>query len=323
MAVRLLSLAPAIERAYGDNAADDDLPYKRKPFSRTTGRNATNEFDYDYSHNSLGFRDVEHAVAKREGTFRILGLGDSFTYGIGVPFEESYLYRLEALLNDRAGARSKVEIIKAGMPRYFPEPERMLLERYGPQFRPDLILVGFLPNDVVDTHLGLDAVTVDKSGHLKTREAEALGRWATGAYLYCHSCRILLGKYVSWRMDGKFQPQTSQIYQAGGFHEKDWVKVEQEYDKMAALAASIGARLFVFHIPQRGPWTEKHRYPAARLSEWAKTRNVGFADLLPPMARGSASERLYYEQDGHCTTAGHALIARELFGELIERKIIR
>jgi hypothetical protein len=323
MAVRLLSLAPAIERGYGDNAADGDLPFKRKPLSRSRGRNATNEFDYDYRHNSLGFRDVEHALVKKEGTVRILGLGDSFTYGVGVPFEETYLYRLEALLNDRAGTHSKVEIIKAGIPRYFPEPERMLLERYGSQFRPDLILVGFLPNDVVDTHLGLNAVTVDKSGYLKTREAQALGRAGTVAYLHCHFCRVLLRKYVSWRIESKYQPQGSQIYQEGGFHERDWIKVEQEYDKMAAIAASIGAGLFVFHIPQRGPWTEKHRYPAARLAAWAKTRNVGFADLLPAMEHASASKRLYYEQDGHCTPAGHALIAQELHRRLIEQKIIR
>ena len=322
VAVRLLSLAPPIERAYDYNAADGDLPYKRKPFSRSRGRNVTNEFDYDYRHNSLGFRDVEHAIVKKEGTFRILGLGDSFTYGVGVPFEESYLYRLEALLNDRTGTHSRVEIIKAGTPRYFPEPERMLLERYGWQFRPDLILVGFLPNDIVDTYLGLNAVKVGESGYLKTREAEELGRLGTEAYLYCHSCRIVLRKYVSWRIEKKYQPQGSQIYQEGGFHERDWVKVEQEYDKMAAIAASIGAGLFVFHIPQMGPWTEKHRYPTARLSAWAKARNVGFADLLPALARHSAPQRLYYEKDGHCTPAGHAVIAEALYRQLIDRKII-
>jgi hypothetical protein len=90
-----------------------------------------------------GFRDVEHAREKPSGVFRILGLGDSFTYGALSPFEKSYLYRLEEALNRRPGTHPRVEIIKAGVSRYFPEPERILLEHYGVPFSPDLILVGF------------------------------------------------------------------------------------------------------------------------------------------------------------------------------------
>ncbi len=45
-----------------------------------------------------------------------------------------------------------MEIIKAGIPRFFPRPERLLLEHEGHTFQPDLILVGFVPNDVMDTY---------------------------------------------------------------------------------------------------------------------------------------------------------------------------
>lgn len=322
MVVRLLTLAPSLEGQYSGNVKDVDLPYRRKPLSRRTGRNETNEFDYDYQHNSFGFRDIEHTITKAEGTFRILGLGDSMTYGIGVPFEDTYLYRLEKMLNDRAGDHPRVEIIKTGIPRYFPEVERMLLEKYGVQFQPDLILVGFLPNDVIDTYLGLDAVKVDQSGYLKTREAEELGQLGMQVYRYCHLCRLVLRKYVSWQIEKKYRPRRNELFQDGGFHETDWIKVEHEYVKMAAIAASTGARLVIFHIPQKGPWAQKHGYPALRLSAWAAKRNVSFADTLPAMERTSAQQRLYYEKDGHCTSAGYAVIAQELYRHLTEHHII-
>jgi lysophospholipase L1-like esterase len=322
IAARSLALAPPLEGQYSDNVRDVYLPYKRKPLSRKMGRNETNEFDYDYQHNSFGLRDVEHAIIKREGTFRILGLGDSFTYGVGVPFEDTYLSRLEERLNNRAGAHPRVEVIKAGIPRYFPEPERILLEKYGVQFQPDLILVGFLPNDVIDTYLGLDAVKVDQSGYLKTREAEELGQLGTQVYQYCHLCRVPLRSYVSWQIERKYRPRANELFQDGGFHERDWVQVEREYDQMVEIAASIGARFVILHIPQKGPWTEKERYPAVRLSSWAATRNVGFVDLLPAMERASSRQRLYYETDGHCTPAGQAVIAQELYKHLTDHNII-
>lgn len=182
LAIRLLSLAPPIESSHGSYVSDPDLPNRRKPLSRITGRNSSDEFNYDYQHNSFGFRDSEHDPVKAKGTFRILGLGDSFTYGIGVTFEETYLYRLEAMLNRRAGSHPRIEIIKAGIPRYFPETERILLEKYGAQFQPDLVVVSFLPNDVVDTYLGLDAIVVDNRGYMQTREAKVLGRFAPDVY---------------------------------------------------------------------------------------------------------------------------------------------
>ena len=321
-AIRLLGVGPRLPREYGNNVSLGSLLYKPKPLSRIAGRNNTDEFDYDYRHNSFGFRDVEHDIVKTKTTFRILGLGDSFTYGAGVGFEETYLYRLEKMLNSRTGEHPKVEIIKAGIPRYFPESERILLEEYAPLFQPDLVMVGFLPNDVIDTYMGLDAVMVDEGGYLKNREAAGLGRLGAQVYRYSHVGRIVIDRYVAWKIAKKYQPRSDEIFQAEGFHETDWALVEQEYGKMAAIANSVHARFVIFHIPQKGPWSEKHRYPGARLSAWATTRSATFADMLPAMERASALNRLYYEKDGHCTPAGHATIADELYRYLTDHQFI-
>lgn len=180
-------------------------------------------------------------------------------------FEDTYLRRLERALNSRDGHHARVEIIKAGIPRYFPEAERILLESDGLSYAPDVVVVGFLPNDVNDTFDGLDAITTDASGYLRTREAAELGPWAIWSYQWCHLCRTALGGYVTWRTEHHNRPPDQDTYRADGGHEKDWRRVEEEYARMAALSRSAGARLVILNIPQRGPWPEFRRYPAVRL----------------------------------------------------------
>jgi lysophospholipase L1-like esterase len=320
LAARALSLAPAASAAYRDYAPDTYLPFRPKPSTRTVGR--THEFTYDYRHNTYGFRDVEHAIEKAKGTFRILGLGDSFTYGVGVAEDETYLAQLEAMLNAREGTHPRVEIIKAGIPRFFPEPERILLEKYGLAFRPDLVIVGVLPNDVIDTYFGLAAVTVSPSGYLMTREAGELGTLAMLVYRHSHAGRLLLKWYVDWQVARKYRPRHDEAFQRGGFHEEDWQTMEREYARMAAASASVGARLLLCHIPQKGPWTPRHAYPGERLGAWARGQDVHFVDVLPAMQESVPRGPLYYEDDGHCTRAGHAVIAQELYAYLTNNRLV-
>ena len=315
--VRATSLAPSIPTGFGTFVADGSLPFIPSPLSHDSG--STAEFRYDYRHNSIGFRDSEHALAKVAGTVRVLGLGDSFTYGVGAAFDESYLARLESMLAGRPGTHAKVEVIKAGIPRYFPEAERALLERYGLQFRPDVIVVGVLPNDVVDTHFGMDAVTVDTSGYLKTREAKQLGAWGARLYRSSHLGRLVLRAYMNRSLR---IPPDREIYRSGGPFEADWLTMEREYSRMAQLADSIGARLVLVHIPQRGPWGPESDYLPARLSQWAGAHGAQFLDVLPVMRRAPNPGQLYYPADGHCTPAGYAVVADALFEYLMRERLL-
>ncbi len=317
LVVRLFALATPLRPVFGNYVTDPHLPFRPRPFSRDTGHAA--EFAYDYQHNSFGFRDIEHDLVKPSDTFRVLGLGDSFTSGVGATFEEAYLSGLQEKLDQRTDDHPKVEVIKAGIPRYFPEAERILLEQDGVKFQPDLVLVGVLPNDVADTYLGLDAVTADPSGFLKTREATALGAFGSLVYRYSHLGRLVLRVY----MDRHGQPHYWDMFKEGSFHEKDWVKMEVEYGKMKALTDSTGAKLVLIHIPQRGPWTEESRYLPRRFSAWAASHGVYFLDVLPAMEHNPAPDRLYYPKDGHCTPAGYAVIADTLFKYLADQGLVR
>ncbi|HCU80680.1 MAG: hypothetical protein CL789_02975 [Chloroflexi bacterium] len=302
---------------YGSNVSDKYLPYKPKPLSIIAGTSTSQEYSYNYEHNSFGFRDVEHILRKDHGVFRILGLGDSFTYGVGAEIEDTYLFVLETMLNDISPAREKFEIVKAGIPRYYPHVQRILLEHYGIHYEPDLIIIGFVPNDVIDTHYGLDAIVLDRSGYLKTRVANDMG--ALGNFLYnnSHFLRIVLKRVTAYRMSQIYNPKWEEVFVENGHHEDDWIAIENEYTKIVEIANGIGADVLIVHIPGKGPWDDSHKYPSERLSAWAKSNEVGFVDVLPAMKVESSQSDLYYAIDGHANASGHAVIAQQIYDYLV------
>jgi hypothetical protein len=210
-----------------------------------------------------------------------------------------------------------VEIVKAGVPRFYPETERMLLEHYGLAYEPDLVVVGLTPNDVSDTVFGVDAVTTDASGFLKTRDAKALGSVGQWLFLNSHAARIALGDYIRRRSAARHPVRSEEFFRQDGFHEKDWRRIEGEFTRMRSLAAQAGARGFVvLCIPHRGPWADNAGYPARRLGTWAGGNDALVVDALPRFRAVDGHQRLFWDRDPHCTPAGYRLVAEALFDGL-------
>ncbi len=92
---------------------------------------------------SKGLRDVEHGSEKTG--VRILGLGDSVTFGAGVEFEHTYLRLLEKKLLANG---YKVDIVKTGVNGYEFEQEYRYFFEEGYKFHPDIVTVGVVLNDV-------------------------------------------------------------------------------------------------------------------------------------------------------------------------------
>lgn len=327
LVVRVLGLAPGVPEEYSAFIEGEYLPYKPKPNSIVRGRSLSDEFDYKYVHNSVGFRDVEHTQEKSAGVFRIFAVGDSFTYGAGVQFEETYLCQLEKMLNrqqEKKQEKQKVEIIKAGISGYWQEQEYLMLKHFGARYRPDFILVGFLPNDVIGAYNAKAGINV-RHGYLMSRETAKLGK--AGVYLYIHShlLRICLRKYIdifhrSTSRDKKIPAQ--HIYKPYGAFEQAWENIEDYLEKMADVAIKINAKFAVVHIPQAGPYPEFKSYPAKRLAEWCKTKHVYFIDTLPAIKEASKYDTLYWKKNGHCNAKGYKIIADVIYDSLVRHYII-
>jgi len=127
-------LRQRISQQSNDNAPTSNIVHNRrlgwimKPFYKNRG----------VSHNSYGFRGSREFDFFPQGK-RILFIGDSFTYGLGVNDEETFAASLEQVID--------VETINAGVNGYGIDQALLMWEDKGKQFNPDIVILGYFVDD--------------------------------------------------------------------------------------------------------------------------------------------------------------------------------
>lgn len=97
--------------------------------------------------NSSGMRaERDYSLNKALGVYRIATIGDSVTFGWGVDYNEAYPAVLENILRARFG--DKVEVLNFGMPSLNSQEELLLLKSKILNYDPNLIIIGYHPNDI-------------------------------------------------------------------------------------------------------------------------------------------------------------------------------
>jgi hypothetical protein len=126
----------------------DSVPFGFIPFATFRSAYASDPRAYfeagnriDHAHNSAGWRDVEHDLAKPVGTFRILGLGDSYLWGQGVRRDDIVLSKLGSKLDGISDGLS-VETINTGLSATNTVQHLQLLRVRGLAYSPDLVVRG-------------------------------------------------------------------------------------------------------------------------------------------------------------------------------------
>jgi hypothetical protein len=96
---------------------------------------------------SQGLRDRDYLQTKAPNEHRILVLGDSLTFGWGVPVERTYPKVLERLLNEGRPTDSVYQVINAGVGNYNTVQEVTYFKERGIRYQPDEVILGFYIND--------------------------------------------------------------------------------------------------------------------------------------------------------------------------------
>ena len=117
------------------------------PCSTTTIE--TDEFSFTIESNSIGIRDHE-VEPTGEANYRILAIGDSFTYGWGVEIDQTWPKILQQRLRE---AGCQVEVLNCGYPGASPRKYAEVAVEATAVLRPDLVLVAVLQgNDLRQLH---------------------------------------------------------------------------------------------------------------------------------------------------------------------------
>jgi hypothetical protein len=100
--------------------------------------------------NSAGWRGKDFSAAKPPGIIRILGVGDSFTFGKAVNDEDIFLVQLEQMLN--AGGGPKYEALNSSHEGINTAAELQYFNEYGMlKLDPDVVVLGFVVSNDAET----------------------------------------------------------------------------------------------------------------------------------------------------------------------------
>ena len=111
---------------------------------RIAGSIKGHPIDFSVSTNDLGLRSP--AVDNEKHCFRILALGNSCTFGVGVNDRGTWPAQLEQILGEMQGVDA--EVINAGVPGYTAMQGMWFLKNRGLDLDPDLVIACFGFNDV-------------------------------------------------------------------------------------------------------------------------------------------------------------------------------
>ena len=281
-----------------------------------------------YRTNSLGFRDrAVRDVPLRAPRPRILFIGDSFTEGAGVSYEDSFVGRV-----DKALAPRGVEVLNAGVISYCPiiyyRKVRYLLEDVGLQF--DALVVYIDIGDIQDEV----TYKLDAEGNVRSRPVRRVQELSAdqehggrGFFRFPRLKKFLDRNSLLWShayvalerlfpMEGNragLWTVQDDVFAAYG---REGLELAREnMDRLYALLQPRGIRLTVavYPWPDQIRHRDLHSRQVTFWSAWAAAHGAGFIDYFPRFIGGAPADevldRYFIHGDVHWNEDGHRLVA--------------
>ena len=283
--------------------------------------------------NALGLRDRELEVPKPPGTKRVLCLGDSFTFALGVRLEDLYVKQLERRLAGDPGD-ARIEVINAGVAGYNTRQELITLLTLGFSLEPDLVVVGFYWNDLVGNEDPLPDLeeTPRIAGGEKLPSEEARASWIPAPIRDTLRKSVLLylsvtgAKGLAARLDPPTDPysivQRALLSGDDATLEPYWKATETRLLEIAGAAKARGIPVILLVFPSENE--VRHDFPRLVFGErletiWAAT-GFPFLDLTAEYrASLRAGQNPFLPYDLHPNAVGMRIASDALYGVIRAR----
>ena len=251
-----------------------------------------------YHINRWGYRTADSTLEKPAGVYRIIFLGDSFTFGEGTPDSMIYTTRVGLALDGHHIDGRRIEVINLGIPGEDGASELATYGKFGRELAADWVIVQWNSNDVPLSGVQLDHARLMHRQYRKLVDANP-----------CKWSRLFSMLYFNLRLH-----QIS--------NELITVTKEQAekgpgiYDSIGLLRSVVqadGADFTVLAFPEI---IRFNNYPFATLvdllREYCRNQQIALIDLLPALSKHRDRELWVHEMDHHPNSIAHAIAATEV-----------
>ena len=305
--------------------------YYRSPGPNSTYNLHAQEFRTPVKMNSLNLRDHE-IYPKQAAVRRVLCIGDSFTYGVGVYLEQTYLKRVEQILKRRG---QKEEWINGSAGSCAPEQYFLLADR-GDWIKPDMVFVQcYIGNDFYDTVNDTEQ-PAEPHGvpHAQVQEKPRPKVLSNGFRAILAKSRVaalVWNELIRHRWADDWLFRLNLRYGDRGIFLKRYPELERKlvFREVKGLwqihryCVQKGISMVLIIIPTKVQVFKKSLFdqqkydvekPNRIIQVFCKRKGIGCIDLLEKYQKVSqrSLERFYYKRDLHWTPQGHWFAARVL-----------
>lgn len=242
--------------------------------------------------NRHGFRTPQGAPRdipeKKKGVLRIVCMGESPTFGWGVPYEDTYAARLEKTIREEM--KTDVEVINAGMIGHSSHQGKLLLKNEILPLKPDIVTIPYVINDIDKYRFYRTDGRPDRAlkplGVTHVWISNIAGRSRFAEWLR-NTIHYMIGRRAA--MDGK----PVEIFRPGELRvpPEDY---RENLKEIAAIARAGGAKVVFIKFPVNLPVAEKQdakdEAAAAKLfKEAAALEKIGDCDKAIEKLKAAAA----------------------------------
>ena len=294
-----------------------------EPNSHTVAANA--DYKIKIEINSLGFRGKEFNLTNSKN---ILVLGDSYTFGSGVEFEETYTAVLERRLKAEGNA---INIINTAVPAWGTTQKLLFLQNEGNKYAPDFIIwqiseIDFDHNLQYGLHKVINdtLVYVPPTPSLRDKIRQYTNYIPYYGWLVQRSHLVSLIRRSILLAVREHSSKKDELlkndYVKSASNPKGWLLMKALSEEMLLTARRMDVPILLVFFPSGGREIQKQGFNPAvdSLFSYLERKKCNYIDFTYI----GFDSKYRYSSDGHWKPAAHALAADSLFNYIIINKNI-
>jgi len=267
--------------------------------------------------NSRGLRDDDYFFPKGPDTFRILVLGDSFTFGTGIKNRDDlYTNVLERKLNKSNifEGKKRFEVLNGGLQNKITNHWVELLQSEVITFQPDMVVAVFSLRDGCK-YSSLMAVFRKTQREIKQKNEKL---WL---YRHSHLFRFIKNRIDMKEISRRHIQAFNSWYVGSPEQTKEWENAKKNLLKMREIASQNNATFLLVIFPILFEPTDNYPFSPIMdaIQNFAEENDFDYFSLFDSFKGKSGPSLWVSKYDQHPNERGHAIAANAIYSYLFKK----